>query len=74
MLKAEEYRERRESVLSWPVRIVSYRLGDHWRCEIDNVDPGAQIARADGPTREEAEQQAASKAATRLGRTRVQQP
>ena len=73
MLRAEEYRERRESVTGWPVRIVSYRLGDDWRCEIDNVDPGARIARADGPTREEAEEHAHSKASERLGRTRVRQ-
>ena len=43
MLRAEEYRERRESMTGWPVRIVSYRLGDHWRCEIDNVDPGLAL-------------------------------
>ena len=73
MLRAEEYRERRDAVAGWPVRIVTYRLSDHWRCEIDNVDPGAQIARSDGPTREEAEQHALSKASERLGRTRVRQ-
>ena len=35
--------------------IETYKLGDVYHCTIANVDPGARFARADGPTREEAE-------------------
>jgi ribosomal protein S12 methylthiotransferase accessory factor YcaO len=40
-------------------------------CTVDNVDPGAVIARAKGATREEAEAEAIAKAKERLLQTRV---
>jgi hypothetical protein len=70
-MRAEDYQRRREEVAGWPVGIVSYRLGERFVCEIDNVSPGARIARGDGATREEAEQQALDAASRRLARTRV---
>lgn len=70
-MRAEDYQRRREEVAGWPVGIVSYRLGDRFICEIDNVSPGARIARGDGSTREEAERQALDAANRRLARTRV---
>ena len=39
-------------------------------CTIYNVDPGARFARADGPTREDAEAKALEKAARYLAQTR----
>jgi hypothetical protein len=71
VLRAEGYRVRRADLAGWPVRITSYRLGATFRAEIDNVSPGAVIARAEGGSREEAEALASSKATERLGRTRV---
>ena len=70
-MRAEDYQRRREELAGWPVGVVSYRLGDHYVCEIDNVSPGARIARGEGATREEAEQQAREAATRRLGRTRL---
>jgi hypothetical protein len=72
-MRAEEYQRRREELAGWPVGIVSYRLGDRFICEVDNVSPGARIARAEGSSREEAEQAARATAERRLGRTRVHQ-
>lgn len=72
-MRAEEYQRRREEVAGWPVGIVSYRLGDRFICEVDNVSPGARIARAEGASREEAEQAALTTAERRLGRTRVRE-
>ncbi|MSO29978.1 MAG: hypothetical protein EXQ48_03410 [Acidobacteria bacterium] len=69
-MKAEEYTERREEIDGWPVRIVTYRVGDRCYCTIDNVDPGARFARAEGSTREEAERSALEKARKHLGQTR----
>jgi hypothetical protein len=70
-MRAEEYQRRRQELAGWPVGIVSYRLGERFICEIDNVSPGARVARAEGATREEAERAAIATAERRLGRTRV---
>ena len=70
-MRAEDYQRRRQELAGWPVGIVSYKLGDRFICEIDNVNPGARVARAEGATREEAERAAIESAARRLGRTQV---
>ena len=69
-MKAEEYTERREVIDGWPVNIVTYRIGDRFYCTIDNVDPGARFARADGATRDEVERAARERAQKYLGQTR----
>ena len=61
-MKAEDYTERRETVDGWPIHIVTYRIGDKYYCSIDNVDPGARFARAEGTTREDVERVALTKA------------
>jgi hypothetical protein len=70
-VQAEDYQRRREELAGWPVGIVSYRIGERYYCEVDNVSPGARIARAEGSSREEAERLAKEAAEGRLGRTRV---
>ena len=72
-MRTEDYQRREEKLAGWPVGIVSYKLGDKWFCEIDNVSPGARIARAEGPTREAAERDAIAAATRRLARTRVRE-
>lgn len=69
-MRSEGYETRREELADWPVNIVSYKIGDVYHCVIDNLDPGARIARGEGPTRDAAEQQAIEAAARRLGRVR----
>jgi hypothetical protein len=69
-MKAEEYTKRREKVGSFEINIVTYRLGDTYHCKVDNVSPGAVVARGDGKTREEAEK-AVELARERVARTRV---
>ena len=69
-MKSEEFREQREQLNGWDINIVSYRIGDRYYCTIDNVDPGARFARAEGATREEAEAAAREKAARYLQQTR----
>jgi hypothetical protein len=70
-MRAENYQRRRQELAGWPVGIVSYKLGDRFVCEIDNVNPGARVARADGATRDEAERAAIETAERRLGRTEI---
>ena len=69
-MKAEDYTERSETIDTWPVHIVTYRIGEKYYCTIDNVDPGARFARAEGGTREDAERTALEKAKKYLGQTR----
>ncbi len=69
-MKAEEYTKRREGVDGWSVEIETYKLGDVYYCTINNVDPGARFARAEGSTREDAEAKALEKAKRYLAQTR----
>ena len=70
-MRAEDYQRRRQELAGWPVAIVSYKLGERFICEIDNVNPGARVARAEGTTRDEAERTAMTTAERRLARTEI---
>jgi hypothetical protein len=69
-MKSEEFVEHRQELSGWQVNIVSYRIGERFYCTIDNVDPGARFARAEGATRDEAEAIAIEKATRYLEQTR----
>lgn len=69
-LRSELYRHRQADLAGWQIGIASYKIGDRFICQIDNVDPGARVARGEGPTRDAAEQQALVIAQRRLERTR----
>lgn len=71
-MKAEEYAERTIDISGWPVRVTSYRLGDKYIATVDNVSPGANLARRDAATRENAESKALERAREMLARTRRQ--
>ena len=70
-IKPEEYRTRLEEAGEWKLRVTSYRLGNKYICTVDNVDPGANLARGEGATREESESGALSKARHMVGKTRT---
>ena len=69
-MKPEDHSRRQMDLAGWPITIETYKLGDVYHCSISNVDPGARFARADGSTREEAEQRALEKAQRYLAQTR----
>ena len=69
-MKAEGYERRRLELAGWPIEVETHKLGEVYYCTINNVDPGARFARAEGPTREEAEQQALAKAERYLAQTK----
>ena len=69
-MKPEDYSERNFELAGWPVHLVSYKLGDSYRAKIDNVSPGAQIARGEGAGKDEAERIVIEKAERRLAATR----
>jgi len=70
-MNIEGYSRRQEQVGRWKVNIVSYKLGDQYYCTVDNVEPGATLARGQGSTREEAEKKALERAKELLAKTRV---
>jgi hypothetical protein len=69
-MKAEEYSTREVELAGWKARVTSYKLGDTYHCSVDNVSPGAVVARTEGKTREEAENAAVEKATRYLAQTR----
>jgi hypothetical protein len=69
-MKAEGYSERKDCLAGWPVRIVSYRLGNRYHVSIHNEEPGAWIARAFGSTLVEAESKARKEAEEALAKVR----
>ena len=69
-MKAEGYAKRRQPLGDWTIEIETYPLGDVFYCTINNVDPGARFARAEGSTREEAEAKALEKAEKYIKQTR----
>ena len=48
ILRTEDFRYRYDTVEGWEVGVTSYRLGDQFFCSVDNVSPGARLARARG--------------------------
>ena len=69
-MNAEGYRKRRQELAGWSIEIESYKFGEIYYCTINNVDPGARFARAEGSTREEAESRALEKAERYIKQTR----
>jgi hypothetical protein len=67
---SQNFRERDIEIDGWPVRLTSYRVGDQYVCQADNVSPGACLARISASTAEEAESQAISKARHLLSKTK----
>ncbi len=67
MPKVEAYQSEEREVAGTSVLVTSYRIGETYACVVYNKEPGAAIARGRGSTREEAVDQALTKAGQRLG-------
>ena len=65
-MKTEEYTTQTTELSGVRIRVNSYKIGDRFHCHVENTDPGATIARAEGSTKDEAIQVALSKARERL--------
>jgi len=66
MLKANDYRTDCKVVDGLEINITSYRIGGRYYCHVDNVDPGAVIARSEGESQAEVIEAAMAKAIARL--------
>ena len=69
-MKPQNYSKRKTQTAGWEVNVTSYQLGGRFYCTVDNVSPGAWIAKTEGSTREEAEKKALDRAAELLSKTR----
>jgi len=69
-MKSEEYSSRTIELAGWPVTVETYRLDRVYHCTIASADPGARITRADGATKQEAEERAIERATRYLAQTR----
>lgn len=69
-MQAEEFEERQMEIDGWPVKLTSYRVGDTYVCQADNVSPGGCLARFTAATLAEAESQTISKAKQLLSKTK----
>jgi hypothetical protein len=65
-MKAEEYTKDLREIFGLTVSITSYKIGAQYHCHVDNVDPGAAIARTEAETKEAAIAEALAKAHERL--------
>ena len=74
MPKPEEYTERKTQLAGWPVNIVTFRLGTLYHTTIDNTDPGAWVVKAQGTTKQEAEQKALKDAEALLEKVKKSKP
>ena len=66
MLKADEYRMESKEIDGLKINITSYKIGPTYYCHVDNVDPGAVIARSEAESQDEAIQVAMAKTMERL--------
>jgi hypothetical protein len=48
-LHADGYQRRKQRLGDWEIGVSSYKLGNRYRCEVDNVSPGTRLARGEGP-------------------------
>lgn len=71
--KTANFQEKQIELNGWPVKLTSYKVGNKYVVQADNVSPGACLARFSAETPEEAEAQAISKAKHLLGKTRRHQ-
>ncbi len=69
--RPNDVQERKEKIPPFEIRITSFRLAGEYICKVDNINPGATLARGKGTKREEAEAKALAKAKELLSRTRV---
>ena len=73
-MKAEEYKVGQETLSGWPVKIISYRMGNTYHVTIHNEEPGAWVAKAEGPTLAEAEGRARKEAGELLAKVKKAPP
>ena len=69
-MKARNFNERRLEIGGWQVNVSSYQFAEKWRAKVDNVTPGATLARSEADSREAAEEQVLARARELLARTK----
>ena len=73
-MKPEDYSERKTQLAGWPITIVSYKLGTTYYVTVDNQNPGAWVAKAQGATKQEAEAKALKDAEALMAKIKLCKP
>jgi hypothetical protein len=73
-MRAENWRKEEFELEGWPVRMISYRIGDSWVIEVEVTSSGTKVACTMGKACEAAKTEALETAARRLLRTRRVDP
>ncbi len=73
-MKAEQYQEKKETLSGWPVKVISYKMGDTYYVSIHNEEPGAWITKGQGATLAEADAKARKEAADALAKVKKSPP
>jgi hypothetical protein len=66
MQGAQNYYTEVLQIKGYTVNVTTYQIGDLYYCHVDNRDPGATIARAQGNDPDDVKRFALEKAASRL--------
>lgn len=69
-MRAEEFGKRPLELEGWTVHLVSYRIGDRYVAEVEDISSGVTIARNIDEVCRVAEEHAIETAVKRLSRTR----
>jgi dsRNA-specific ribonuclease len=69
-MKAAEFTRRSQELAGWEIVVETYRLGETYFTTISSAGAGARFARAQGASKNEAENAAIEKAGHWLGQTR----
>ena len=62
----EDYERKEIEAAGFSIRVTTYKLGQTFHCSVDNVSPGAVIARTSGAERASTEREAIELATSRL--------
>lgn len=62
----KDYERKEIEAAGFSIRVTTYKLGKTFHCSVDNVSPGAVIARTSGGDRDTTEREAIELATSRL--------
>ncbi len=65
-MKADDFQAVVQEMEGMRIRVTSYKIGPQYFCHVDNIDPGATIARAQAESQADAVAVALAKARERL--------
>ena len=69
-MNAEQYETYSSELCGFNINVTTYKIDTQFYCIVDNVDPGAQVAKAKAPTKDAAIEKALKDSEEKLSNTR----